>query len=248
MSELAKRICVAAFGIPLLLGVTYLGGWYFFSIVLLVSIVAQWEFYQIQKNKKIFPQDISGLMVGIFVLFGIQTGMWFYTGLVLIICLMMIMANEMFRRQKNVSANIGVTLLGIFYIPFLLGTLLYLRIYIDQVLPHTGLAGFKFILMLFASIWICDTFAYGFGRKLGRHKLYEKVSASIVPNTCWSAKLNTSVLLPPRDSALPYLPTTSEEKLSNSDRRLLQALQSDISTLMAETKIKNFGKSKVLEN
>ena len=30
--------------------------------------------------------------------------------------------------------------------------------------------------MILISIWICDTFAYTFGKMLGRHKLYEKVS------------------------------------------------------------------------
>ena len=176
MSELAKRISVAVFGIPLLIGVTFLGGWYFFSIILIVSVVAQWEFYQIQKNKKIFPQSISGIVAGVIVLLGIQTGMWLNAGLILVLCLMIIMANEMFRHQNNVSPNIGVTILGIFYIPILLGSLLYIRIYIDKILPNTAVAGFKFILMIFAAIWICDTFAYGFGRKFGKHKLYEKVS------------------------------------------------------------------------
>lgn len=176
MGELAKRISVAAFGIPLLIGVNYLGGWYFFAIVLIISVVAQWEFYQIQKNKNIYPQKFSGIIKGIILLLTVQTQFWLEGSLLLIICLMLILANEMFRRQMNVSANIGVTLLGVLYIPFLLSSFLYLRGYIDFLFPHFKNAGFNFILVLFATIWICDTFAYGFGKWLGKHKLYEKVS------------------------------------------------------------------------
>jgi phosphatidate cytidylyltransferase len=176
MSELTKRILVAIFGIPLLLAVTYLGGWYFFSIVLIISTFAQWEFYQMQKHKNIQPQSISGIIVGFFLLAGVQTQQLFYTSLLFVVFIMLILTNEMFRRHKNVSANIGVTLLGILYIPFLLCPFLYLRSYVDQVFPSVSKAGFRFILIVFAAIWICDTFAYAFGRLLGKHKLYKKVS------------------------------------------------------------------------
>jgi len=176
MSELTKRILVAVVGIPLLLGFTYLGGWYFFSIVLIISAVAQWEFYEMQKQKNIQPQSISGLIVGVVVLFGVRLDQWYLTSLLLVIALMLVLVNEMFRRHKNVSTNIGVTILGILYIPFLLSTFLYLRSFLDQLFPNISNAGFRFVMIVFASIWICDTFAYAFGRMLGKHKLYEKVS------------------------------------------------------------------------
>jgi len=176
MSELGKRISVAAVGIPLLVTLNYLGGWYFFSVILLISIVSQWEFYQIQKSNNIYPQNFSGIIAGIILLLTVQTQQWLAGSLLLIICLMMILANEMLRRHKNVSANIGVTLLGILYIPLLLGAFLYLRTHIDGLFPDVENSGFRFILVVFATIWICDTFAYAFGRMLGKHKLYEKVS------------------------------------------------------------------------
>jgi len=31
-------------------------------------------------------------------------------------------------------------------------------------------------MLILITIWICDTFAYTFGKRLGKHKLYEKVS------------------------------------------------------------------------
>jgi phosphatidate cytidylyltransferase len=176
MSELTKRIIVATFGIPLLIGVTFKGGWYFFVIIAIVSIVAQWEFYKIQEKKQIFTQNFSGILVGLLILLGIETGEWYLAGGLILIALMIILVAEMFRQNTNVSANVGVTLLGVFYIPFFLGSLLYLRSQADQLFPSDALAGFKFVMMIFVTIWICDTFAYSFGSKLGRHKLFEKVS------------------------------------------------------------------------
>lgn len=176
MKDLTKRVIVAFFGIPLLISATYMGGWYFYSIIIIVSTVSLWEFYTIQKNKNIFPQRITGLIAGLIILTGVQTGAWHLTGLLVLIFMMLILATEMFRSHKTVSANIGVTILGIIYIPLFLAAFLYLRSYVDNLFPGVSQAGFKFIMMIFISIWICDTFAYGFGRMIGKHKLYEKVS------------------------------------------------------------------------
>ena len=74
MGELTKRVVVAVFGIPLLIGATYMGGWYFFVIAAIISVVAQWEFYKIQRQNKIYPQNISGIIMGLIILLGVHTG------------------------------------------------------------------------------------------------------------------------------------------------------------------------------
>jgi len=176
MAELTRRILVALFGIPILMTATFLGDWFFFSVIVIISSVSQWEFYKIQTKKEIFPQSITGVIVGLAILLCINTREWVIIDSILIMALMFILANEMFRRYKNISANIGVTLLGILYIPLFLGTLVYIRSYVDQIWAGTPFAGFKFVMAIFISIWICDTFAYGFGKRFGRRKLYEKVS------------------------------------------------------------------------
>jgi len=176
LAELNKRIVVAIFGIPLIFLLTFLGGWYFFALILIIAVVSQWEFYQLQKKKNINPQNIAGIIIGLVILFGIQLGHLRYTGIVSVIGLMVLITAEMFRPDKKVSVNVGVTFLGIFYIPFLLSAMLLLRQYGDEVFKGTSNAGFKFIAVLLATIWICDTFAYSFGSKFGRHKLFEKVS------------------------------------------------------------------------
>ncbi len=176
MKELSKRITVAILGIPIVTILTYLGDWYFFLLILIISLVAQAEFYLMQKKNNINPQVFSGMITGLTVLLGIQTKEWFIFGSIFIGMLLIIHAYEMLRNYGNVSANIGTTLVGVLYIPFFLGLLIYTKNYFDVTFPQVNYAGFIFIMILLISIWICDTFAYTFGMLLGRNKLYEKVS------------------------------------------------------------------------
>ena len=176
MKDLAKRIMVAIFGIPIITILVFLGGWYFFFVILLISTVAQLEFYDIQKKMDLKPQQINGLITGLLLLLGIQTGRWLIFSSAFLFMLMMIFASEMIRHRQNAVSNIGTTLVGIIYIPFFLGTLLYTKLYVDQTLVAVTYAGFKFIMILIVTIWICDTFAYAIGILFGKHKLYEKVS------------------------------------------------------------------------
>jgi phosphatidate cytidylyltransferase len=178
MQEFLKRAAVAVLGIPLIVYLTYRGGWFWFAFILIVSTVGQWEFYRMQRNKNIHPQGSTGILVGILILLGIQSEAWLGTSLVLAFGLMLILAVEMWRNDPQAGINSGITILGIIYIPVFLGSLLYLRNHLD----HNGLslaaaaAGFKFTMTVLVSIWIADTFAYIFGTLLGRHKLFVKVS------------------------------------------------------------------------
>lgn len=177
MVELLKRIAVALIGIPVLIFLIYNGGWYFFLLILVISAVAQWEFYHFQKNKNIYPQWFSGLILGSLILLAVQTEEFGRTIELFGLAILIILTHEMFRRHKNVSTNIGVTLLGVIYIPTLLSTLIYLRKIMDrQILPDQADPGFRFILMILIAIWACDTFAYAFGNWFGKHSLYKKVS------------------------------------------------------------------------
>jgi phosphatidate cytidylyltransferase len=176
MHELSKRLLIASIGIPLLLVGTWYGGWYFFIIILVISVTAQWEFYRLQQYKELFPQHLLGISIGIIVLVGIQVENMFYTQWILILSLLILITSEMFRPYKNVSVHIGVTLLGILYIPVSLSTFLYLRHHSSDLFPDQANPGFFFIAAIFAAIWICDTCAYAVGNWLGKHKLYEKVS------------------------------------------------------------------------
>jgi phosphatidate cytidylyltransferase len=176
MSELTKRILVALFGIPTILVLTFLGGWYFFTLILIISLVAQLEFYAMQKKKDYQPQRINGIIAAILILLGYQTGEWNSIVIGIVIIFMLILAFEMFRHHENVVINVGITLVGILYIPTFLGTLIHTKSFVDTTFSSIQYAGFRYIMIILIAIWICDTFAYSFGMLLGKHKLNEKVS------------------------------------------------------------------------
>jgi len=68
---------------------------------------------------------------------------------------------------SEVHNRLGWIILGLVYVPFLLGHLIPLR-----MLPQ----GREWIFLTLITIMSCDSFAYFVGRALGRHKLYPAVS------------------------------------------------------------------------
>lgn len=68
---------------------------------------------------------------------------------------------------KSIPQHLGWLCLGLFYLPFLLGHLVLLR-----MLP----AGREWIFLTLLVIMICDTFAYFVGSNFGKRKLYPAVS------------------------------------------------------------------------
>jgi phosphatidate cytidylyltransferase len=81
----------------------------------------------------------------------------------------------LFSTRSNAIAGIGVMLTGFFYISlsfFLLGQLREFYL----LFPYIENFGFFIVIIMFCSIWICDSAAYFIGRKFGKHKLLERVS------------------------------------------------------------------------
>ncbi len=176
MKELAQRILVAIFGIPLLLFVIYKGGVYFFGLIVIVAVVGQWELYRMTENKDIKPQLLIGIINGLILLSVIQFGTPNWSIAVFLFSLIYIFAVEMFRNTGSSIQNTGGTLLGIFYPVIFLASLLYLRGHVKNILPAAENADAFFVMTIFISIWICDTFAYFFGKSFGKHKLFKRVS------------------------------------------------------------------------
>jgi len=173
MKELLTRVIVALFGIPLLVFLIWQGGWYFFALIVVISVVGQIEFYNSAVNKKIDITYFPAILATVLILFSIQTGILNSILAALVLIFMFIFISEMFIGQGSPILNVAVTFLGIIYPGLFLAALLFLRANIEK-LDISSSAGF--ILTLFVSIWACDTFAYFIGKPLGKHRLFEKVS------------------------------------------------------------------------
>lgn len=178
LKELTKRVLMAAWGIPLILGLSYLGSYYFLFLVLIINSIALWEFYSIYRQKNRFAFRIPAIILSVFILlssfwFEFSVTMFVYLGTILMILILHLKATP-----SEASSNTFLTISGISYISLFLATLVEIRQNFGmwQQLQSDIFAGGKFLILLWISIWVCDTFAYFGGRLLGKHKLSPKTS------------------------------------------------------------------------
>lgn len=203
------RIIVALVGIPLVLGLFYLGGWWFVAFVTAISVGALLEFYWMLEKSGLRPNKSIGVVatlvafaisgwaiyvVNFDVFFGVIIFATSYLSFILFVLIAMIAA---LRHEKEaVLGSVIGTLGGIFYIPFLLNTMtgLYIVFQVEasrtmqntpQVSSFDTPFPFYFFMIMLAGIWICDSGAYFGGRAFGKHKLFERVS----PKKTWEGAI-----------------------------------------------------------
>ncbi len=167
LGNLWSRLFVGAAGLPLVLGLVWLGHWYLFALVLVAGIVALHEFYWMTRPLR--PIAIAGHAGLVGVLFAIQvsTTTWALGALLGSLGLAFLLKG-LSGTSGSATVSVGVTLLGPAWIGFGLGFLLLLR----ATHGHGRLAALTVLIAVFAN----DTFAYIGGRTLGRHKLAPALS------------------------------------------------------------------------
>ena len=123
-----------------------------------------------------------------------------YFLIVFLVAIPLMMLRELPRNRGSALMNIAVTIFGVLYVPFFFGCLVGIReLFIPEDFPifrNFQLSGIGIpdeireqvyqwggytVLVIFASIWICDSAAYFAGRAFGKHKLFERVS----PKKTW---------------------------------------------------------------
>lgn len=189
MSNLARRVLTAVVAIPIIIIICLMGGWYFFSFVVLLSAIGLYEFYGLAKAKGANPQAWVGLVVGFLVnLSFFSTGrqvlftdvhseaQFFF--LTLIVSVAVVGLIELFRNSGSAIQNTSSTLAGVLYVSLFFGTLIGIREAFDE--PNYHLGG-SLIIAILVSVWLCDTAAFQVGIKFGKHKLFPRVS----PNKSW---------------------------------------------------------------
>jgi phosphatidate cytidylyltransferase len=183
LSNNATRVLVSVVAIPVIMGASYFGGIYFFLFTLFISTIAYYEFFLLAKNKGANANLWFGLFSIILLLFNHFRVFINFFAVVLFLVFILIMI-ELFRNKGSAIINVGVTLLGVFYIGIFSAALLGIR----ELYPRIDVLyrrGGYIVIAVLASIWVCDSAAYYGGTALGKHKLFVRVS----PNKSWEGAI-----------------------------------------------------------
>jgi phosphatidate cytidylyltransferase len=172
MSSFISRIVVSAIGLPLVLGLVWVGGWWLFALVAVASFIALHEYWLLARPLR--PLAPAGYIGAMLALVGAELGgvAWMLGGVLTTLALAFFLKGISEARQAPTVAISG-TLLGAVWIGVGLGFLIVLR----DIPEHARLATFTVLL----GVWAGDTFAYFGGRLFGRHRMAPTTS----PKKTW---------------------------------------------------------------
>jgi phosphatidate cytidylyltransferase len=176
MSNFLSRLLVVAVGLPLVLGMLWLGGWWLFGLVAAAACIAVHEFVTTARPlRPLAPAVYGGVLIG---LVGAQAGglVWLLGGFLTTFVLAFVF-HAVASTRAPTTAALGSTVLGSAWIGFGLGFVLLLR----EMQTEGRLIAFTVVLSVFAA----DTVAYLTGRLAGRHRLAPRLS----PKKTWEGLL-----------------------------------------------------------
>lgn len=172
MSELTKRILFAVPAAAFFLFITYLGGFYFVGLIVLIGLFIQREVSVISEEAGFKTDPVFPYLIGLWILLSPILPQDFVTGLV--IFLLFIGTQVLKPGDVGFKSLISTTFCGV-YAPLGLLSLLLVRQLGDNE------TGFAVTISLLLMIWGNDVFAYFGGKKFGKKHLAPRIS----PNKTW---------------------------------------------------------------
>jgi phosphatidate cytidylyltransferase len=172
MTNFISRLLVAAVGLPLVLGMLLVGGWWLFGLVAIAACVGVHEFVTTARPlRPLAPAVYGGVLLA---LVGAKTGglEWMLAGFLATFVLGFVL-HALASTRAPTTAALGSTILGSAWIGLGLAFVVLLR----QMHTEGRLIAFAVVLTVFAA----DTLAYFVGRVAGRHRLAPRLS----PKKTW---------------------------------------------------------------
>jgi phosphatidate cytidylyltransferase len=172
LSNWLSRLLVAAIGVPVVLGVVYLGGWWMLSLALVAALIALHEYWLLARP--LAPLAPAGYVGAVLALVGAETGGigWSVGGLFTTFALAFVL-KAISEARAAATIAISGTVMGAVWVGGGLAFLILLR----ELPEHGRLATFTVLL----AVWAGDTFAYLGGRLVGRHRMAPATS----PGKTW---------------------------------------------------------------
>ena len=169
---MASRLLVGAIGLPAVLGIVYLGGWWMFTLVAIAGVLALHEYALVIRSLR--PLVLAAYAGAILALLGARLGGidWTVAGFLATLPFAFVL-HWIATTRQSATVAIASTVLGAAWVGLGLAHLLLIR-----EIPNNGrLAAFTVLL----AVWAGDTAAFFAGRLLGRHKLAPTLS----PGKTW---------------------------------------------------------------
>ena len=172
--DLGRRALSACLFVPLVLVLTWLGGWTLFALVVLIVGRGCWEFYRLAEAAGHRPAAKIGVVVSVAWCAHLQCGGAESSLLPLLVIITLVAATVTLRTGvEGYASNALVTVGGFVYVGVLGSTPLLIA-------AHTSQLGWShpssILVILFLAIWITDTAAYFFGHYFGERKLVPSIS------------------------------------------------------------------------
>jgi phosphatidate cytidylyltransferase len=180
MNPFISRTLVAAIGLPVVLGLVWLGGWWLWLLAAAAGLVALHEFYVMARPLR--PLVLAGYTGMLLTLLGAQLGgtLWMVGGFLTTLAFAFLLKGVSDTRQ-SLTVAVATTVLGAGWTGFGLACILLLR----DLPEHGRLAVFTVLLAVFAA----DTLAYFTGLLIGRHKLAPAIS----PGKTWEGLVASAI-------------------------------------------------------
>jgi phosphatidate cytidylyltransferase len=172
MSDAVSRVVVSLIGVPIVLGVVYLGGWWVFGLAAVAAGIALHEYWLLARP--LAPLAPAGYIGAALALVGAELGgIGWMIGGVLATFLFAFALKAISEARQAATIAISGTVMGAMWVGGGLAFVILLR-----DLPADGrLAAFSVLL----AVWAGDSVAYAAGRLVGRHKMAPRTS----PGKTW---------------------------------------------------------------
>lgn len=161
MTDLSKRVLSGVIGVIALIAIMITGGLLLKLSLMVLSIVALFEFYKAINRLDAKPIMLVGYLSSVLFLLSLYFDK-ITVDLIFTILMIISLSITVLSNTKTIK-DVAATFIGILYIPFLL----YHLIYLD---------GTKYMWLVFIIAFGTDTFAYLVGTKFGKNKLCPHIS------------------------------------------------------------------------
>ena len=174
-NNLIKRLTVSAVGIPAFIFIIYKGDLFLYGLCLMVALLGSWELTAMLLSKKIIvsKKPVTLLAIGVVSVF--QFAASSQVGLLVMFVLFSLAAFWKLMESGGYTSKLSMTIFAALYPGFLISFAILIRREFADI-------GWIILLFIFVNTWIADTFAYAFGRWLGKRKFAPRIS----PKKTWA--------------------------------------------------------------